>query len=238
MFNQLVPSREGGKPGPRTRPTEADSTDHGQPARAPLARPTQSHLAQPDRNHVAVESRRDAVLGEKRDLGRASAFVERLDRPAPTGALAVVDFAEIKHLPLNHAPVVNPAVFDHRPIPMLLAVLAANLMAQKHAPASRRPDRRRKGLGRHCSRFSDTQPNTISYLARSQTQKIAKNRRELVKLKTILRLLLGASNQSPAAIAPVVVRLFLEPLARPRRTLAAQWTRPAPAPAGPDRGSG
>src|SRR5208337_3448414 len=132
--------------GPKLVQAKLIPKDHGQPARAPLARPAQPHLAQPDRNHVAVESRRDAVLGEKRDLGRASAFVERLDRPAPTRALAVVDLSEIEHLPLNHAPVVNPAVLDHRPSPMLLAVLAANLMAQKHARDSRRPERRARAL--------------------------------------------------------------------------------------------
>jgi len=106
----------------------------------------QPHLAQSDRNHVAVESRRDAVLGEKRDLRRASAFVERFDGAAPTRALAVVDLAEIENLTLNHAPVVNPAGLDHRPGPMLLAVLAANLVAQKHAPESRPVIRRASAL--------------------------------------------------------------------------------------------
>ena len=178
MFNQLVPSREGGRGlGPKLVQPKLIPKDHGQPARAPLARPAQPHLAQPDRNHVTIESRRHAVLGEKRDLGRASAFVERLDRPAPTRALAVVDLAEIENLPLNNAPVVNPAVLDHRPGPMLLAVLAANLVAQKHARDSRCANLRARAL---VGTTADSRPlspiQSVTYRARTprKSQKSAR----------------------------------------------------------------
>src|SRR5208283_4563363 len=50
---------------------------------------------------------------------------------------AVVDLSKIKHLPLNHAAIMNAPVFDNRPCPMVLAVLAANLGAQKHDADSR-----------------------------------------------------------------------------------------------------
>jgi hypothetical protein len=97
MFSQLVPSREGGRPGPELVQPQADPTDHGQPACAPLTRPAQPHLAQPDRNHIAIESRRHAVLGKSAIWVERPAFVERLDRLAPIRALAVVDLAEIEN---------------------------------------------------------------------------------------------------------------------------------------------
>src|ERR1043166_4640232 len=67
-----------------------------------------------------------------------------LDCPAPSSktsiarrSLAVVDLSKIKHLPLNHAAVMNAPVFHNRPCAMFLAVLAANLGAQKHDADSR-----------------------------------------------------------------------------------------------------
>ena len=132
--------------GPKLVQPKLIPKNHGQPARAPLARAAQPHLAQPDRNHVAIENRRHAVLGEKRDLGRSPAFVESLDRAAPGRPLAVVDLAEIEHLPLNHASALDAPVLDHRPGPMILAVLVANLVAQKHARNSRRAKRRARAL--------------------------------------------------------------------------------------------
>src|SRR5450432_2518632 len=112
--------------------------NHRQPARPPLTRAAQTHAAQADRNHVAVENRRRAVLGEQRDLRRLSRLVEDLDRATPGRMLAIVDLAEIGYLSLNHAPALNAPVLDNRPGTMLLAVLAANLVAQKHAADSRR----------------------------------------------------------------------------------------------------
>jgi len=120
--------------------------DHGQPARAPLTWAPHSHPAQPDRRHIAVERRRDAILGKQRDLGRLPALVERIYRAAPRRTLAVAYLPEIKNLPLNHTPALDAAVLDHRPGPMLLAVLAANLLAQKHAPESRLVRRRARAL--------------------------------------------------------------------------------------------
>src|SRR5580658_7972656 len=60
--------------------------------------------------------------------------------------LAIVDLAEIGHLSLNHAPALNAPVLDDRPGPMLLAILAANLVAQKHDADSRRAANRARAL--------------------------------------------------------------------------------------------
>jgi hypothetical protein len=111
-----------------------------QPASAPLARPAQSHAAQPDRSLVAWKRRRDALFREQRDLLRPSAVIEDLDRPGRRRALAVVDLAEIQHMPLNHLPAPNAPVLHHRPTSMLLAVLPPNIAAQKRGPRwPRRP---------------------------------------------------------------------------------------------------
>jgi len=64
-------------------------------------------------------------------------LIKDLDRLAPGRSLAVVDLSKIKHLPLNHAAVMNAPVFDNRPRAMFLSVLAANLGAQKHDADSR-----------------------------------------------------------------------------------------------------
>src|SRR6202020_1280225 len=87
-----------------------------------------------------------ASLGERRDLRRWAPLVEHLDRAAPGRMLAIVDLAEIGHLSLNHAPALNAPVLDHRPGPMHLAILAANLVAQKHSADSRRAANRARAL--------------------------------------------------------------------------------------------
>src|SRR5271154_2283171 len=108
------------------------------PAGTPLTRPTQSHLAQSDRHHIAIERRGNTILGKQRNLsGLPGAFIEDLNRPAPRRFLAVVDLSKIQHLPLNHATIMNAPVLHNRPCPMRLAVLVANLGAQKHDADSR-----------------------------------------------------------------------------------------------------
>src|SRR6202012_5257740 len=96
---------------------------------------------EPDLHHIASQWRRRTILGEQRDLPAGlPALVGRLDRPAPCGALAVVDLAQIKHVPLLRPPAWDSAVFDDAPIAVLLAILAAKLVAQKHgASLPKRP---------------------------------------------------------------------------------------------------
>src|ERR1019366_2626944 len=58
----------------------------------------------------------------------------------------VVDLSKIQYLPLNHAAIMNAPVFDNRPCAMVLAVLAANLGAQKHDADSRLAHGRARSL--------------------------------------------------------------------------------------------
>src|SRR6202521_1958224 len=119
----------------------------GHPAGTPLTRPTQSHLAQSDRHHIAIERRGNTILGKQRNLfGLPGAFIEDLNRPAPRRFLAVVDLSKIQHLPLNYATIMNAPVLHNRPCPMSLAVLVANLGAQKHDAVSRLARRRARSL--------------------------------------------------------------------------------------------
>ena len=129
-----------------------------------MTRTTQPHGAQPDRHHIAIEDRRKTILGKQRDLfGLPGAFIEDLDRLAPRGFLIVVDLSKIQYLPLNHAAIMNAPIFDNRPCPMVLAVLAANLGAQKHDADSRfdhGPARHLVGTTGVCADLDPSNPMT------------------------------------------------------------------------------
>ena len=147
---------------------------HRQPASAPLSRPSQTHLAQANRDDVAVENRRRAIFRKQRHLPRLRGVrVENLDRLAPRGFLAVVDLPQIENLPLRHPAVVQSTVLHHRPRTMLLAVLAANLVAQKHDAGLAPLPPAHKGLGRHYKPFSNSAPKQKQWI---RPQNRAENR--------------------------------------------------------------
>src|ERR1700684_2106810 len=91
-------------------------------------------------HHIAIQWRRRTILGEQRDLfAGLPVLVERLDRLAPRGTLAVVDFAPIQHMTLHCQRAQDPAVLYNAPIAVLLAVFAAKLVAQKHDASLPKP---------------------------------------------------------------------------------------------------
>jgi hypothetical protein len=91
-------------------------------------------------HHIAIQRRCHTILGEQRDLSAAlPALVERLDRLAPGGTLAIVDLAQVQHVPLHRPAAGDPAVLDDAPIAVLLAVFAAKLVAQKHDASLSKP---------------------------------------------------------------------------------------------------
>src|SRR4051812_15152341 len=111
-----------------------------QPAPAPLPWAAQAQTTEPDMHHITVQQRRCTILRKQRDLfATLPALVERLDRLAPGGALAVVDLAQIKHVPLHCPAAANPTVLHDAPIAVLFAVLAADLVAQKHDASLPKP---------------------------------------------------------------------------------------------------
>src|ERR1700758_1894139 len=101
-----------------------------QPASTPLPWAAESQTTQPDVHHVAIQRRRRTILGKQRDLfAGLPALIERLDRLAPCSTLAVVDLAQIKHVPLHRPAAGDAAVLHDAPVAALLAVFATNLVA-------------------------------------------------------------------------------------------------------------
>ena len=71
-------------------------------------------------------------MGKQRHLLCAGIRLQYLDRAAPRGLLAIVDFAEIEHLALHDTSVEVATTFDDAPVPVLFAVLDAFLRSQVH----------------------------------------------------------------------------------------------------------
>jgi len=99
--------------------------------------------------------RRHLAIGrEQGQLGRAlRRLIERLDDPAPSRPLAVVDLAQIEHLPLHHPAAGATLALDNVPIEMLFAVFAPPVRLQVHAADSTPTAAASQGLGLDYSRF-------------------------------------------------------------------------------------
>ncbi len=77
--------------------------------------------------------RRLAIVRKECDLPRAlSTSFNGVDHFAPRQALAVVDFTEVKHLPLGTATIGQTVAFDDAPIAVLFAVLLALVTFEIH----------------------------------------------------------------------------------------------------------
>src|ERR1700760_3746280 len=111
-----------------------------QPAPTPLPGTTESQTTEPNMHHIALQRWRRTILGKQRDLfAGLPVLVERLDRLAPRSSLAVVDLAQIKHMPLHRPAAGYPTVLHDAPIAVLFAVFAAKLVAQKHDASLPKP---------------------------------------------------------------------------------------------------
>ena len=92
----------------------------------------QTEILDVDANRLAFQLRCFPIVGKQRHRHWPRIPLQHLDRPAPGRPLAVVDLAEIEHLPLHHTPVAVAAVLDHAPVTVLLAVLETSLGAHEH----------------------------------------------------------------------------------------------------------
>src|SRR3978361_1270028 len=100
-----------------------------QPAPTPVPWTPEAQTTEPDVHDTAIQRRRRTMLGKQRDLfAGLPALIERLNRLAPRSAPAVVDLAQIKHMPLHRPATGHPAVLDDAPVAVLLAVFAAKLV--------------------------------------------------------------------------------------------------------------
>ena len=106
----------------------------GEPARTPLPRPVQRHPIELYLNAMAGGVRRHLAIGrEQGQLGRAlRRLIERLDDPAPSRPLAVVDLAQIKHRPLHHLAARAAPVLGDAPVAVFLAIFLSRAPTQKH----------------------------------------------------------------------------------------------------------
>src|SRR5882724_518531 len=106
-----------------------------QPARAPLPRPVQFHCVEPHLHAVTIGTGRNFAIGRKQSqLAMPPApFIKAFDQLAPGLALAVIDLAEIKHLPLDHLASGAALALDDIPVAMLFAVFEASVESQEHA---------------------------------------------------------------------------------------------------------
>src|SRR5215475_4085939 len=105
-----------------------------QKTRAPLPRPMQLHRVEPHLHAMTFGTGWNLAIGRKqRQLPVPSAaFIEGFDRLTPSLALAVIDFAEIQHLPLDHFATGAALVLNDIPIAMLFAVFEASVESQEH----------------------------------------------------------------------------------------------------------
>ena len=136
-LQHMVPARSlatsGQALGPETIELKLAPQDAGQPAGAKLARPAEPHLGEPQPDHVVAFGRLATILGEQRERPRPSGvLVEDLDRSSPRLGLARVDLAEVEHVALDHAPIIETPVLGDAPIKMRLSVLSPFGLSQEH----------------------------------------------------------------------------------------------------------
>ena len=128
-----------------------------QPAPAPLPRPTQPQFVQlqPNNRDVRQHSLATVFREQRQAARRRRAFLEDGDRLAPSQFLRIVDLAQVQQRPLHHTAPAYPAILYDAPVTVLLAVLLALGVTEKHDAAhdtrGRHPEH---GLGLHYSRFS------------------------------------------------------------------------------------
>src|SRR6266853_1165445 len=94
-----------------------------QPAGAPLPRAMQLHGIEPHLHAMRLRMFGNAAIGRKQSQLRvaALAFVKSFNRTTPILMLAIIDLAEVQHLPLHHFAASTTPVLDDIPIAMLLA---------------------------------------------------------------------------------------------------------------------
>jgi hypothetical protein len=74
-----------------------------------------------------------AISRKQRQLAvPPAAFIKGADQLAPSLALAVIDLAEIEHLPLNHLAAGATLILDNIPGTMLFAVFEASVEPKEH----------------------------------------------------------------------------------------------------------
>jgi hypothetical protein len=107
-----------------------------QPAGSPLPGAAQRHGPEPEtdnRQGIVRARRRGQIIRKQRRLLREGiVLTEKIDGLAPRGFLAAIEFPEVEHMPLEHPPVVEPAILDHTPVEVFFAIFATFGATQEH----------------------------------------------------------------------------------------------------------
>ncbi len=103
-----------------------------QPAGAELARSFQTHLIQQHARDLRIAGRRLHIGGEQLELLRLTLLIEDLDRFQPACLCRTVQLTEIAEPSLSRS-VRRAHRFHQRPVDVILAVLAAPMLPQKHS---------------------------------------------------------------------------------------------------------
>jgi len=117
----------------------------------------QLHGIEPQLHAMRLRMFGNAAIGRKQSQLRvaALAFVKSFDRTTPILMLAIIDLAEVQHLPLHHFAASTTPVLDDIPIAMLLAVLEASVESQEHASELTPNQTDEKRLGLHYRLFAN-----------------------------------------------------------------------------------
>src|SRR6266508_620562 len=97
------------------------------------------------------------AIGRKQGkLGVAACpFIKGFDLTTPSLRLAVVDLAQVQHLPLHHLAASTALALDNSPIAMFFAVFEASVESQEHDANQLTPNNiNEKTLGLHYRRFA------------------------------------------------------------------------------------
>src|SRR5208337_2892072 len=171
-----------------------------QPAGPPLPRPAQPQRGQLQANDRGVRHNPfAAILGKQRQRLRSiDLLVHHLDRSAPSQCLRVVDLAQMKDMLLHDASARDALVLDDAPIAMPLAVLLANLVAQKHDGSALFTDPPPgKYPGSALQPFSAAAPHRARAISIAYAIKIRENRQRRCRIGQVrLRRVLSATEGS------------------------------------------
>jgi hypothetical protein len=101
---------------------------------------------EPDLDHFAGKFRRPAIRGKQSHLATVSfVALKNINGFTPGCVLVVIDFAEIKHLPLDNTVVGCALILDNAPVSMFFAVFESAFGSEKHKAIV--PNNKRKSRG-------------------------------------------------------------------------------------------
>jgi hypothetical protein len=103
-------------------------------------------LVEPDLDDFTCKFGRRAIIGKQGDLLALSLVASKnINGFTPSSMLVVVNFAEIKHLPLDNAVVRRALVLDNAPVSMFFAVFESAFGPEKHGAIVPNAERKSRG---------------------------------------------------------------------------------------------